>query len=52
MVMKTEAWSDTLPEPNSKQKPLKINGWKIKLHEITLPETNSSFTPENGWLED
>ena len=19
---------------------------------ITLPETNSKFTPENGWLED
>ena len=26
-------------------------GWNHQLGEITLPETNSEFTPENGCLE-
>ncbi len=31
---------------------LKIIDPKIYAWNTTLPETNSEFTPENGWLED
>ena len=26
-------------------------GGRLTSHNITLPKTNSEFTPENGWLE-